>query len=298
MTPPSRAAVALAFTLLYVVWGSTYLAMRIAVRTLSPFIGASARFVIAGGVLYAVLRLRGERAPSRVEWKHAGLTGVLLFCGGNGAVMWTQQYVPSSVAALVLATAPIWFSIFEWLRPGGLRPTVRTLLGLCAGTLGALVLAAPDGSATGGVALGPLALLIASCMTWVGGSLYGKHHPRHESVWMQSAQNMLCGGVGLFTLACATGELARFSFAAVSHTSWLALAYLVVFGAWLGFGSYAFLLAHVAPERVATYAYVNPVIAVLLGTLVANEPFTLRTALASTLILTAVAAVQLKPRRA
>jgi drug/metabolite transporter (DMT)-like permease len=270
--------------------------MRLVVASIPPFLGASIRFLLAGGIPMLALRLRGERAPTALEWRHALVSGLLLFCTGNGLVMWIEQSLPSGLTALLIGISPVWFVLFDWLRPDGARPTALTLFGLGLGTLGVFILADPRQPADDALPLFPLCVLLLGCLTWVGGSLYTKHHPHHPSVWMHSAQNMLVGGTALMVLAALNGELSRLAQVRASATSVAALVYLITMGSWVGFGAYAWLLPRVPPSKLSTYAYVNPVIAVLLGTLVLDEPFTLRTGLAALAIFAAVACVQAAPK--
>jgi drug/metabolite transporter (DMT)-like permease len=284
-----------AFAAVYILWGSTYLAIRIGVATMPAFLMAGSRFFLAGGLLYALLRLRGEPGPTRPQWKNAAIVGTLLLLGGNGLVCWAEQTVPSSLAALIVAAAPMWFAIFEWLRPGGHHPSLRTVLGLVIGFSGTILLVV-NGSHDGGSASAPLLgvlALVMACAFWAGGSIYSKYHvPPFHSIWMNTAAQMLCGGAANLVVALMRGEFVTFKIGQVSASSLLAFLYLLIFGSWTGYGAYVWLLKHCAPTKVATYAYVNPVIAVILGWLILHEPITPTIIIAAVIVLAGVVLVQ------
>jgi drug/metabolite transporter (DMT)-like permease len=289
----------LAFALLYLVWGSTYLAIRIAVRTLPPLTVAGARFLVAGGVPLAVLRARGAPWPTRLELRNAAIVGGCLMLGGNGLVSWAEQTVSSSLAALLVAITPMWFVLFEALRPGGQRPTRRTLLGLSIGFLGVAYLIGPDKvrRELGAPPIAGLCGLLLASMSWAFGSLFGKYSARPKSLWMTSALQMLCGGALLLALAVAIGEPAQLSRAGLTAEALGCVVYLIVFGSWLGFGSYSYLLDRVTPASLGTYAFVNPLVAVLLGVWWLGEPLTPSMGWAGALILLGVVIVQLPIER-
>ena len=266
----SRTLVILAFAVIYVIWGSTYLAIRVAVETLPPFLSGAARFLVAGGALFVLLRLRGFPAPTQAQWRHSALVGALLLVGGNGLVVWAEQTISSGLAALLVALTPVWFAAIDWLRPGGVRPQWRTVLGIGIGLGGIGLLI--NGGARGNL-LGALAVLGAG-ISWAGGSLYSKHVPNGGSPWMNAATQMLCGGAGLLAAGLVFGEPMRTDWSGISTRSLAALGYLIVFGSWLGFSVYVWLLQVSTPSRVSTYAYVNPVIAVFLGWLLLDEMVT------------------------
>jgi drug/metabolite transporter (DMT)-like permease len=295
-SPAPRPKVIAAFAAVYILWGSTYLAIRIGVATLPPFLMAGSRFLIAGGLLYAGLRLRGTAVPSRQEWKNAAIIGTLLLLGGNGLVCWAEQTVPSSLAAIIVAAAPFWFAVFEYLRPGGKRPGTRAILGLVLGFGGVILLVSNtsgSGSVAGTVSIAGVLALILACAFWAGGSIFGKYHTPHaSSIWMATAAQMLCGGAANFIVGVFHGDLAAFHGERVSLPSIMAFLYLVIFGSWIGYGAYVWLLKHCSPTKVATYAYVNPVIATFLGWLVLHEPLTPATGLSAGIILTGVVLVQ------
>src|SRR5690606_10508414 len=273
---PSRASVVAAFAAVYTIWGSTYLAILFAIETIPPFLMAGVRFLIAGAVLYAWVRLRGAQRPPRQAWKHALVIGGLLLLGGNGAVVWAEQSVPSGVAALLVASVPFWMVLLDWLRPGGVRPTLGVLAGLLFGFGGIALLVGPGELGGGGVPPLGAAVLVVGSFAWSVGSIYSRGVPHPEPPLLGTAMEMLCGGALLVAFGLLTGEGARLALDAVTLRSLLALLYLIVFGSLIGYSAYVFLLKVSTPARVSTYAYVNPVVAVLLGWAFAGEPLTLR----------------------
>jgi drug/metabolite transporter (DMT)-like permease len=265
-SPSSRTLIIAAFAAIYVVWGSTYLAIRVAVETLPPFLSAGLRFLIAGGLLLPFLVRRGFAKPSRQQWRHAWIAGTLLLVGGNGLVMWAEKTIPSGLTALIVALAPVWFALIDWLRPRGVRPQFRTIVGIIIGFIGVVMLVNGRGNSLHGQAywLGALAVILAG-LSWASGSLFAKHSPNAGSPWMNASAQMICGGAGLLVVGVAVGEPFRTDWSRVSGRSLAALAYLIVFGSWIGFSAYVWLLKMTTPSRVSTYAYVNPLIAVFLG---------------------------------
>lgn len=286
--PPSRAKVILAFAAVYVIWGSTYLAIRFAIQTIPPGLMAGTRFVIAGAILYAWARLGGAPRPTRANWRAATIVGALLLLGGNGAVVWAERTVPSGLAALLAATTPIFMVLIDWLHHGGERPTLLRIAGLVLGLVGILVLVNPGSG--GGSAVDPIGalMLLGGSVAWSLGSLYTRHAEMPASPLMATGIEMLAGGVLLLLAGAATGELRHFSLAAVTASSAIGLAYLITFGAIIGFTAYIWLLQVASPARVATYAYVNPVVAVILGWALAGEPITARTLVAAAIIIGSV----------
>jgi drug/metabolite transporter (DMT)-like permease len=267
----SRLALATAFAIVYVVWGSTYLAILFAIETVPPFLMASARFFIAG---------------------------VLLLLGGNGLVVWSEQRVPSGMAALLVGTVPCFMVLLDWVRPNGQRPTGRVSAGLVLGLLGLVWLVGPDSVMGGGRAdlLGAAALVLAS-FSWAFGSIWSRQAPMPASPFLSTAMQMLAASVALFVVSLSLGEPWRFDPSAVSLRSWLGLLYLIVLGSLVAFSAYVWLLRVSTPARVSTYAYVNPVVAVLLGAAFAGEALTARMAVAAAVIVSGVALITLAPRR-
>lgn len=285
-------ALAAAFATIYLVWGSTYLAIRLAIETLPPFLMTGGRFLIAGAALYALARGRGAAPPTRAQWRGAAVAGSLLMVGGAGLLTWSEHVVPSGTAALVMATVILWVTLLDWLLCGGPRPTRSVAAGLVAGLAGVAVLVGPDAGA--GPAVGLTAVLLAA-VSWAGGTLYGRGARLPPSPLLSASLQMLTGGLALLAVGTAAGEWARLDLGAVSARSALAVAYLIVFDDVLAFAAYVWLVRATSASAAATYAFVNPVIAVLLGSAVLGEPLGPRTALATALILVAVALVL--PRR-
>lgn len=297
-TPPARAKVLVAFALVYVIWGSTFLAIRYAIETLPPFLMAGGRFLVAGSVLYAWARLRGAAPPTRRHWASAAVIGALLLLTGNGLVVWAEQRVPSGAASLFIATEPLWIVLLDWLSGHGARPSKRVAVGVALGLAGVSLLVQPASLVGGGAidALGAAALLTAA-FSWAAGSLYSRRAHLPPAPLLATAMQLLAGGVLLAAAAALTGELAAFHPHAASTRSLLAVLYLAVFGSLVGYTAYIWLLKVEKPSRVATYAYVNPVVAVLLGWLVAGEPLTPRTIAAAFTIIAAVVMITLVPGR-
>lgn len=289
--PPSApttmaVGVIVALACVYVVWGSTYLAMRVAIETMPPFGMASARFLIAGGLLYAVLRLSGTPPPTHRQWGGTALVGALLLGGGNGGVVFAQRHgVASGLAALGVAVTPLFAAIFAGLW--GQWPTRREWLGTALGLVGIVFLNLDSGMRASPI--GAAALLLASA-SWAFGSVWGRRLSQPLSGLLASAMQMLAGGGVLLGLSLATRE--NFAALAPSVRSLSAFVYLI-FGAWVGFSAYVYLLRRVRPALATSYAYVNPIIAVALGALLVHEPVTASALLALVLIVAGVALVAL-----
>lgn len=283
--------ITLAFATVYLVWGSTYLAIRYAIGSIPPFLMAGTRFVVAGGALYLWARLRGVPRPTRPEWRSAAVSGVLMLVCGNGAVVWAEQHVASGLTALLAALVPAWTVVAEWVLPGGRAPGRLTIVGLVAG-LGGMALLAGTGPATGGS--GPVAavVLAVASLTWALGSIY-QHRgaPRPASSPMATGIQMLAGGVGLLALFALMPGAWRFDPAAVTGRSVLALCYLIVFGSIITYSAFVWLLQVTTPAKLSTYAYVNPVVALGLGWAIAGEALDARSIGASVLIVAAVATI-------
>lgn len=288
-----RTRVITAFAVVYIAWGSTYLAIRVCVAAFPPFLMAGTRYLIAGSLLYAWLGWRGEGRLNARQWRQAAITGALLLAGGNGLVCWAEQSVNSSLAALILTSAPIWFAVFDTIRPGGRRPQFNTIAGIIVGSGGVVLLVFGQPAHPGGAtSLAGAGALVAACGFWAGGSLYNKYYTQPASPWMSTAAQMLWGGVANLAVGAVTGEWPALHFEHVTTTAVAAFAYLIIGGSLLGFSAYVWLLGHCAPAKVATYAYVNPVIATLLGWLILGEPLTPTICLAGGIILIGVLIVQ------
>ena len=276
--PPRRALLLAAFAAVYLLWGSTYLAITYAIATMPPLLMAGGRFLVAGSLLVGASRLAGgyER-PTWAQWKTSFVVGGLLLVGGNGGVVLAERYVPSSLAALLVATEPAWIVLLSWLWLRGERPSWRVLAGLALGLVGVYLLVGQRLAAGAGASQHQLlgvGLVLAAAFSWAAGSLYGLRSVVPRSAGLASGLQMLAGGTLLVLLGTATGEWRGLALGRISGASWLGWGYLVVGGSLVAFTAYSWLLKHAPPARVATYAYVNPVVAVLLGWAVAGETLT------------------------
>ena len=273
---PNRAHVLAAFAALYIIWGSTYLAIRYAVMTIPPFLMGGVRFLIAGSLLYAWTRSRGAPKPTGAEWRAALVTGVLLLVGGNGAVLWSEQHVASGLVALIVAIVPLWMVVLDWLRPGGQRPVPAVFVGLALGLVGLALLIGPDAFASDGVRRLDLAAAlvpVAGSLLWALGSIFSRYAPRPTSAVLATGIQMLMGGVAFLVVSVLAGEPRHFSVGHLTTASVVGFLYLVTFGSLLGFTAYIYLLGATTPAKASTYAYVNPVVAVTLGvTLLGERP--------------------------
>lgn len=286
---PSRLRLLLAFAAVYTIWGSTYLAIKISIETIPPFLMAGGRFLIAGALLYGLARWRGAPKPAPAEWRAAALVGSLMFLGGNGALTWAELHVPSGLAALLLSVIPLWMVLLHHLQlRRGLGP--QLILGLALGLGGIGLLVGPRELLGGGRVMPEGAgLLAAGSLCWAVGSLHSRHASMPKSSLLAASMEMLGGSAGLLLLALGTGEVPALVHAGVSARSLAAVAYLIVFGSLVGFTAYTWLLGVASPSRVATYAYVNPVVAVFLGWAVGGEALTARILVAMVIIVSAVA---------
>jgi drug/metabolite transporter (DMT)-like permease len=279
-----------ALGVVYVVWGSTYLAIRFSIETIPPLLHAALRFAVAGVVLLAAVvavRGRGALRATPAQLGTAAASGILLLAGGNGLVSIGEQRVPSGVAALIVASVPLWIVVLRALLRD--RPSPITALGVLVGFSGVALLLRPGGSS--GLDLGYAALIVVAALSWSIGSLLVARRPVPADPLVLSAVQMLAGGACLLVVSAGHGELSGFAPGQVSAKSWLALAYLIVFGSLLAFSAFVWLLGQAPVSVVATYAYVNPAVAVLLGALLANERLAGSTAVGGLLILVAVALV-------
>lgn len=291
-----KARIIAAFAVVYLVWGSTYLGIRIAVATLPPFLLSGTRFVAAGLLLYAWARVRGAPAPGRREWVGALWIGILLVAGANAVVGWAEQRVPSGLAALIVAGMPLWVALFQRVAPEAKPIAGSRLLGLVLGFVGLALLLSGRGESTQGIPLLRLGSLVFSSASWALGSVLSRRVGMSRDPMLASAMSMLAGGVVALGIGVAGGELSTFDAARVSAASVAAWAYLVVFGSMLAFTCFTWLVKVVDPARVSTYAYVNPVVALLLGWWLAREPLGLRTLVAAPVILLGLVLV-LRPDR-
>jgi drug/metabolite transporter (DMT)-like permease len=290
-----RGRALLAYLIVCVFWGSTYLAIRVGVGVLPPFLFAGTRFLAAGLVLTALALALGDHLPRRArDWRTLAIVGILLLSGGNAFVVWAEQYTPSGVASLFVVTVVLWMALFDAIIPGGSgRPNWRIVVGLVTGFLGtALLIGASPRQLLHADLRGPLALTGASA-SWALGSVYGKRHPTETSAYVAAGIQMLAGGAVVTVVGMALGEWSAWH---LTPRGLGALLYLMVFGSLVGYSAYVYALRHGSPTVVGTYAYVNPVIAVLLGWLLLHEVITPRTVLAMALILGAVVWIQFAHR--
>lgn len=287
----TRAGLIAGFASVYFFWGSTYLFIRFAVETLPPIGMAGVRFAFAGAVLYIWTRWRGAEAPTPLQWRSSVIVGGLLMCS-NACVAFAERRISSGVASLLVGMTPVWMVLFDWLRGSGERPRLGVVVGLVAGVVGVTVLIGPGlVSGSGGVdPLGAVVVIVGS-ISWSFGSIYSRHAPRPASALMGSAMHMLCGGLVLLVISVLTGQFDGFTLAQVSTRSWIGFVYLIIFGSLVGFSAFVYLLRVTTPARVATYAYVNPVVAVLFGWLFAGEEIGIRVGVAAAIIVGAVASI-------
>jgi drug/metabolite transporter (DMT)-like permease len=291
---------------IYIVWGSTYLAIRFVVQTGMPFLMAGFRFLLAGLMLYGFRRLRGDPSPTRIQWRFAVIIGVFMLTFGNGGVSWAEQRVASGVASLLVGSAPLWMILLDALRQrlwpkqtgdagtsAPHRPGWLSVLGVMVGFSGIVLLVGPSEltGLKGEIDFVGAMVLTFGSFSWALGSLYSRNASLPESPLLGTGMEMLGGGVGLMVLGTLSGEWLRFNLAAISTQSWLGFGYLVIFGSLVGFASYTWLLRVAPTTLVSTYAYVNPIVAILVGNLLAQEPVTPRILIATLIILSSVALI-------
>ncbi len=286
-----------ALFIIYTVWGSTYLAIRLVVQELPPFAAASLRFLVAGLVMLAAAAVvdRAQPRPTRRQVRDYALVGVLLLAGGNALVMWAEKTIPSGIAALIVATVPLWMMLLDGLRPGGEPWTARVWLGTLIGLLGVGFVARPAGGVAAGHWGGVVALTLAS-LSWTIGSLYAQSI-RHKLPLASAAAVEMLAGAGVLTLESLLVGESWGSFSGASAQAWGALAYLAVAGSLIGFTAFAYCLDTLPATTVGTYAYVNPVVAVALGALFLGEPLSPGVLIGGGLIVVAVVMTTLRPRR-
>jgi len=294
MTRPSRIKVVLAFAAVYIIWGSTYLGIRYAIETLPPFLMAGARFSLAGAIMFAWSKFRGDAGGwSWPHWRRAFLIGALLLLCGNGGVTWAEKYIASGLAALLVATEPLWVVVLNWSITRE-RPNSKVLLGVLIGLAGVALLVGGslnDGRGVSAMSLLGVGAVLLAGVAWAGGSVYANRRPLKATTSLASGMQMIAGGSLLLLLGLIAGDFKRLNLAAASWVSLGAFAYLVVFGALVAFTAYGWLLRNVSTARAATYAYVNPAVAVFLGWLFASEPLTLRMLAAAAVIVGSVALI-------
>jgi drug/metabolite transporter (DMT)-like permease len=294
MAAPTKIRIIIAFAALYLVWGSTYLGIRFAIETIPPFLMAGARFFIAGVIMYAIAWSQGIGKSNWANWRTSLIIGACLLLAGNGGVTISEKYIDSGLAALIVAIVPIYIVILGWVSGMASRPTPIVWLALVGGFVGVGILFGPalHFSSNGGryPAIG-MSILLVSSFIWSAGSLYSRTAKHAASPFLTAAQQMLCGGLLLLLVGIATGEMRHFHPSSISILSLASFVYLVIIGAVVGYTAYIWLLRHCDPAKVATYAYVNPIVAVLLGAAFAGETLSLRILVAAGLIIGSVALV-------
>jgi drug/metabolite transporter (DMT)-like permease len=288
-----KARLLVAFAAVYLIWGSTYLGIRWAIETMPTFLMAGTRFLVAGAILYAWGRLRGGPKPTAANWRDATIIGALLLLGGNGLVVWAEQYVPSGLTALVVGTEPLWVVLLDWLRPRGTRPTTGEMLGLTLGFGGVVLLIGPTNVSGAHVDPVSAGVLVLATLSWASGSLYSRGAKLPRNPLLTTGMNMLAGGALLTLVGTAMGQWGGVHPAAISLRSALSLLYLIVFGAIVGFTAYLWILKEANLATASTYAYVNPVVAVFLGWALAGETVTPRVVGAASVIVGSVVIITL-----
>ncbi len=303
---PSRTAVALGLLTVYLVWGSTYLAIRVAVETLPPFLMASARFLAAGLVLATYLKLMGQFAATRRQWWQGAAIGGFLLLGGNGLVSWSEQKIPSGIATLIVSLNPLFTVLGDWIvasifKDGkrGSKPDRLVFVGIALGLIGLLLLVGPGLTAKDSTYLDMVRVLalVAACTFWCIGSLLTRYLNEPAKPASGAAVQMLTGGGLLLLVSCCLGEPGQFELAQVSSRSGFAWLYLVVIGSLVGFTTFVWLMKHVSPAVVSTYAYVNPIVAVVLGWLILDETVSPQIFLAAAVIVAGVAIITISRSR-
>jgi drug/metabolite transporter (DMT)-like permease len=285
--PANTKNIAIAFATVYILWGSTYLAIKLAIDTIPPLTMIATRFLIAGGGLYAALILAGAKHPKPQHWLYATILGFLLLSCGNCGVVLAERTVSTGMVSLLVAMVPVYIALLEHF--GKSLPSARKLLGLVLGTIGVIVLIGPANLlGHGTIDIIGVATVMAGSFCWSLGSIISRTAPKPQSMLLATAMQMICGGAVIALVAFFTGEAAHFNAQAVSLTSLLAFFYLIIFGSIFGFTAYLWLLENVSPSKVSTYAYVNPIVAVFLGCAFIGESITPQTMLAAAIILSAV----------
>jgi drug/metabolite transporter (DMT)-like permease len=288
----------LALLALYIVWGSTYLGIKVAIETIPPFFHAGIRFLISGIILVVWQRAAGQSMPTRRQWMSTAIIGILLLLGGNGLVAWAEQFIPSGIAALIIGSSPMFLVLAEALRPGGVKPNWQAIVGLLIGFTGIFILVGPSNISGSATKINPfgVAALLSACLFWATGSIYSKNADLPKSSLMTTGAQMLTGSVGLFVVSVLTGELSKWDPAGVSMRSIYGLSYLIFVGSLIGFASYGWLLQNAPISLVATYAYVNPIVAVLLGSWFASEKLEPHIWLATAIIIGSVMFINSRSR--
>jgi len=295
---PARSAVILALTTIYLVWGSTYLGIKVAVETMPPFAMAAFRFLVAGIVLLVFLMLRGGKWPTLRQCVDNTIIGTLLLLGGNGLVAWAEQIIPSGITALLIGIGPLFVVLTEWAWPGGQRPTLGIMAALLLGLAGVVWLAAPwETPIEGGLPVIGVVMILFSCVCWAIGSIYSRHAKSNPDPFQAAALQMLGGSLALFITAFAVGDFSRLDITTISTHSWWAFVYLIIVGSLVGFSIFVWLMKNVQPALASTFAYVNPIVAVFLGWWLLDETVTARTFGAAAVIITSVIIITVQKNR-
>lgn len=289
-----------AFAAVYLIWGSTYLAIKYAIETMPTFLMAGVRFLVAGGILYTIARLSpGYGKPKAVHWRTSFIVGALLLGVGNGAVVVGEHYISSSMTALLIASNPFWMVTLGWLFMGRGKPNYKVSLGLLIGFVGVamLILGRPDASSGGDSQWLGIVLIVIATIGWAFGSLYGATAPTAKSNILAAGMQMLAGGLILTVVSAIAGEWQRIDIKAISTVSWVAFAYLIFVGALVAYTAYSWLMQNASPSAVSTYAYVNPVVAVFLGWAIAGETLSAQMLLGAAVIVVSVMLVTANNRK-
>ena len=280
----------IALLTLYIVWGSTYLAIRFAVETIPPFLMAGTRFLVSGAILLIWRRAAGDAMPTPRQWRSTAIVGILLLLGGNGLVSFAEKRIASGVAALIVGTVPLWLVLIEAIRPGGVRPSPLAILGLLIGFGGIYLLVGPEDFNSASLQFDAFGIgtVVLAAFLWSLGSIYSRGADLPTSSLMATGAEMLTGGLVILAFSASIGEWKDFNFSVVTTSSWIGLVYLITFGSMVGFVSYIWLLQNAPVSLVATYAYVNPLVAVFLGAWLANETLNARILVAGLVIISSV----------
>lgn len=292
-----RLLVVLSFASVYLIWGSTYYSIKIAISTLPPFLMAATRYLIAGFILYVGARIAGATLPSFRHWKESAILGFFLLLMGNGGVVWASDKLPSGIIALLITVEPIWIVLLVILKNKGKLPGVKTILGILLGLAGTLILILPDLGNQSQLSTSGLVAVFVSTICWAIGSLYAVNAYSGISIILATAMQMLCGGAFMLIVAATKGEFTNIHPEQFSTESLYAYLYLILFGSIIGYSSYAYLLKVSSPSKVSTYAYVNPFVAVFIGTIIGNEPFTRQIGLSAILMVLGVFLVLTKNKK-
>jgi drug/metabolite transporter (DMT)-like permease len=289
----------IALLALYIVWGSTYLAIRFAVETIPPFLMAGTRFLVSGAILLIWRRAAGDAMPTPRQWRSTAIVGILLLLGGNGLVSFAEKRIASGVAALIVGTVPLWLVLIEAIRPGGVRPSPLAILGLLIGFGGIYLLVGPEDFNSASLQFDAFGIgtVVLAAFLWSLGSIYSRGADLPTSSLMATGAEMLTGGLVILAFSASIGDWRDFNFSAVTSSSWIGLVYLITFGSMVGFVSYIWLLQNAPVSLVATYAYVNPLVAVFLGAWLANETLNARILVAALIIIGSVVLINQTKRK-